>query len=378
MSGQYENPQVETVETEKTERIFVASQWQLMWWRFRRHKVAGYAAIIILIMYGVAAGAEFFSFAHPEDVEVWRGYMPPQGIHWFDNGSFRPHVIGVSGARDPETFRPIFVNDPEIKTPVHFFGHGFEYKFLGFIKTDRHLITIAPNEERPSIFLLGTDMLGRDMWSRLMFATRVSMSIGLTGVLLALVLGITFGGISGYCGGWVDIVIQRVIEILASIPTLPLWLGLAAAVPRNWSIFQIYFTITLVISLFAWTNMAREVRGRFLAMREEEFVMSARLSGSTQTRIIFRHMVPSFLSHIITVLTLSIPGMILAETALSFLGLGLRSPAISYGVLLKSAQNIQSIAIYPWMMIPALAVVFAVLAFNFVGDGLRDAADPYG
>ena len=365
-------------EVTETERIFVAPQWQLMWWRFRRHRAAVVASFIVLVLYVMAVGSEFLSMAHPENVQVPIGYLPPQRIHWFDDGGFRPHVLGIQGGRHPETFKPTYFTKPDEKIPVHLFVRGFEYKFLGFVKMDRHLVGTAPGEDRASPYILGTDVLGRDMWSRLMYATRISMSIGLVGVALSLILGISFGGVSGFYGGWIDVGIQRLIEMLRSVPTLPLWLGLAAAVPRDWSILRIYFAITLVISLFGWTDMARVVRGRFLAMREEDFVMAARVAGATEFRIIFRHMVPSFMSHIITVLTLAIPGMILAETALSFLGLGLRAPAISYGVLLKSAQNIQSIALYPWMMLPAIAVVFSVLAFNFVGDGVRDAADPYG
>ena len=358
------------------ERVFVASQWQLMWWRFKKHRAAMVAAWVLILLYVIAVASEFFSMAHPEDIETSLGYLSPQTIHWFDGG-FHPHVKGVSGGINRETFQREYETDPDDKIPVHFFVRGFEYKFLGFIKIDRHLMGIPEGYDRAGPYVLGTDRLGRDMWSRLMYGTRVSMSIGLVGVAISLLLGVSLGGVSGFFGGITDTVIQRLIEIVRAVPTLPLWMALAAAVPREWGPLKLYFAITIVISLFAWTDTARVVRGRFLAMREEEFVMAARLAGASTARVIFRHMVPSFASHIITVLTLAIPGMIIAETALSFLGLGLQAPAISYGVLLQAAQNLQAVALYQWLMIPAIAVTVAVLAFNFMGDGIRDAADPY-
>ena len=314
---------------------------------------------------------------HPEDVKTQIGYLYPQNIRWFDQERLRPHVLGISGGINPETFQREYEVDPTDKIPVKFLARGFEYKLLGFIKVDRHIVATPIDSGRAAPYVLGTDRLGRDLWSRLMYGTRISMSIGLVGVAVSLVLGVSLGGVSGYFGGVADTIIQRIIEIFRSVPTLPLWLGLAAAVPRDWGILKLYFAITLVISLFAWTDTARVVRGKFLSMREEDFVLAARLTGATNRRIIFRHMVPSFVSHIITELTLAIPGMIVAETALSFLGLGLQAPAISYGVLLRDAQNLQAVALYSWLMIPAIAVMVAVLAFNFVGDGVRDAADPY-
>ena len=365
-----------TVTVTEEERVFVASQWQLMWWRFKKHRAAMIAAWVLIFLYVIAMASEFFSMAHPEDVETSIGYLRPQTIHWFDGG-FHPHVKGVSGGIDPETFLRVYETDPEEKIPVHFFVRGFEYRFLGFLKTDRHLMGTPKDYDRAGPYVLGTDRLGRDMWSRLMYATRVSMSIGLVGVGISLLLGVSLGGVSGFFGGITDTVIQRMIEIVRAVPTLPLWMALAASVPRDWGPLKLYFAITIVISLFAWTDTARVVRGRFLAMREEEFVMAARLAGASTARVIFRHMVPSFASHIITVMTLAIPGMIIAETALSFLGLGLQAPAISYGVLLQAAQNLQAVALYQWLMIPAIAVTVAVLAFNFMGDGIRDAADPY-
>jgi peptide/nickel transport system permease protein len=361
------------------ERLFVASQWQLMWWRFRKHRLAMASAIVIVGFYLVVLGADFLAYADPNASEAQRSLMPPQSIYFFDGWRFAPHVYAVKGRRDPRTFKRVYQADPTQKIPIRFFARGFEYKFLGLIPTDRHLIGVdAGMDATKTIFLLGTDVQGRDLWSRLMYGTRISMTIGLVGVTLSLWLGVVLGGLSGFYGGIVDTVIQRLIEILRSIPTIPLWMGLAAALPREWSILQVYFAITIIISLLGWTELARVVRGRFLALREEDFVVSARLVGCTQRRIIFVHMVPAFLSHIIAATTLALPAMIISETALSFLGLGLRPPAISWGVLLQQAQNVQTVAISPWLMIPAVPVIAAVLAFNFLGDGLRDAADPYG
>jgi len=361
------------------QRIFVASQWQLMWWRFRKHKVALASAAVIGIFYLVVIGADFLAYADPNVSEAQRSLMPPQRLFFFDGWRFAPHVHGIKGARDPQTFKRVYVADPEVRVPIRFFAEGFEYRFLGLFPTNRHLIGVdSDRDANKTIFLLGTDVQGRDLWSRLMYGTRISLTIGLVGVAMSLVLGVILGGLSGFYGGFIDTVIQRVIEILRSIPTIPLWMGLAAALPRDWTILQVYFAITIIISLLGWTELARVVRGRFLALREEDFVVSARLVGCSRTRTIFVHMVPSFMSHIIAATTLALPAMIVSETALSFLGLGLRPPAISWGVLLQQAQNVQTVAISPWLMLPALPVIVAVMAFNFLGDGLRDAADPYG
>jgi peptide/nickel transport system permease protein len=361
------------------QRIFVASQWQLMWWRFRKHKLAVASAFVILGFYVVVVGADFLAYADPDLSEAQRSLMPPQRLYLFDGWRFAPHVRAVKGARDPQTFKRVYRADPDDKIPVRFFAQGFEYRFLGFIPTTRHLIGVdGDRDAAKTIFLLGTDVQGRDLWSRLVYGTRISLTIGLIGVSMSLVLGVLLGGLSGFYGGFVDTLIQRVIEILRSIPTIPLWMGLAAALPRDWTILQVYFAITIIISLLGWTELARVVRGRFLALREEDFVVSARLVGCSQMRTIFVHMVPSFMSHIIAATTLALPAMIVSETALSFLGLGLRPPAISWGVLLQQAQNVQTVAISPWLMLPALPVIVAVMAFNFLGDGLRDAADPYG
>ena len=362
------------------ERVSVASQWQLMWWRFRKHRLAMLSAAVVALFYLVVVFADFLAYADPLASEAQRGLIAPQPIYWTnpDTGGFGPHVLGMTGKRDPTTFKRVYEPDPSTKIPVVLFAHGFEYRLLGLIPTDRHLFGVSEGKAEETLFLLGTDEQGRDVWSRLMFATRVSLVIGLAGVALSLFLGVLLGGISGFYGGVVDTVIQRAIEILRSIPTIPLWMGLAAAMPRDWDILRVYFVITLIISLIGWTELARVVRGRFLSLREEDFVMAAELVGCSRTRIIFRHMVPSFLSHIIAATTLALPAMVIAETSLSFLGLGLRPPAISWGVLLQQAQNVQTVAITPWLLLPAVPVIVVILAFNFLGDGLRDAADPYG
>ncbi|HEX9245332.1 MAG TPA: ABC transporter permease [bacterium] len=360
------------------ERISVATQWQLMWWRFRRHRLAMVGSLVVLLFYGVVFFADFFAYAAPTASEAQRSLLPPQRIRWFEGGQFRPHVFGFTGRRDPVTLKRVYTLDPAKKIPVRFFARGFEFRLFGLIPADRHLLGVEGANPTETLFLLGTDEQGRDLWSRLMYATRTSLSIGLLGVTISLVLGVFLGGISGFYGGGVDTVIQRAIEILRSIPTIPLWMGLAAALPNSWTILQIYFAITLIISLIGWTELARVVRGRFLSLREEEFVMAAELAGAGQSRIILSHMVPSFLSHIIAATTLALPAMIISETSLSFLGLGLRPPAVSWGVLLQQAQNVQALAISPWLLIPAIPVIVIILAFNFMGDGLRDAADPYG
>ncbi|MCX5735971.1 MAG: ABC transporter permease [candidate division NC10 bacterium] len=360
------------------ERISVATQWQLMWWRFKKHRLAMASTVVVLLFYLVVIFADFLAYSNPLASEAQRSLLPPQRIHWFDEGRFFPHVYGFTGMRDPNTFKRVYTPDINKKIPVRFFARGFEYRPFGLIPMNLHLIGVEGTTPEESLFLLGTDEQGRDLWSRLMYGTQTSLIIGLVGVSLSLLLGVFLGGISGLYGGILDTVIQRVIEILRSIPTIPLWMGLAAALPNDWSVTQVYFAITIIISLIGWTELARVVRGRFLSLRQEDFVMAAELCGCGQMRIIFTHLVPSFLSHIIAATTLAVPAMIISETSLSFLGLGLRPPAISWGVLLQQAQNIQALAISPWLLIPSIPVTIVILAFNFMGDGLRDAADPYG
>jgi peptide/nickel transport system permease protein len=360
-------------------RVAVATQRQLIWWRFRKHRLAVVSAVIVVLFYVVAIFADTIAYTEPVDTQSARSYIPPQPIHFFDaDGNFRPTVNALKGKRDPRTFKLTYAPDPGETRDLVLFGHGYEYNLFGLFPTDMHLLGVANSRPQDALFLLGTDQLGRDLFSRLVLATRTSLSIGLVGVVMSLVLGVLLGGMSGLYGGWVDVVIQRVIEILRSIPTIPLWMGLAAAVPSSWSPQRVYFAITLIISLIGWTELARVVRGRFLALREEDFITAAELAGASQMRIIFKHMVPSFLSHIIAAVSLALPAMIISETTLSFLGLGLRPPAISWGVLLQDAQNLQTLSLAPWLLVVAVPVIVVILAFNFLGDGLRDAADPYG
>ena len=362
------------------DRISVAPQWQLMWWRFRKHKVAVSAGLVIAAFYLVAMLANFFAYSNPDDSRPAQSFIPPSPIHWFaEDGTFGPYVHPLVGERDFETFKKVWVADETVSIPIQLFARGYQYRLLGLFETDIHLIGVPEEYEAEStIFLLGTDNFGRDIFSRLVLATRTSLTIGLVGVFLSLVLGVTLGGISGYYGGVPDSIIQRIIEILRSVPVIPLWLGIAAALPLTWSPTRIYFSITIIISLIGWTTLGREVRGRFLQLRHEDFIMAARLCGARDGRIIRVHMVPLLTSHIIAATTLAVPLMIIAETSLSFLGLGLRPPAISWGVMLQDAQNVQTVAQAIWMLIPVAPVILAVLAFNFLGDGVRDAADPYG
>lgn len=356
-----------------------ASQWRLIWRAFCRNRLAVAGGIIVLLLYVVAALAEFLAPFDPNAYNPRAVYHPPQAIHWLettDSGTrFAPHIYDMKLTRDPLTLQGSYAPDPDSRVYLNIFGRGWDYRLFGVIPTDIHLI--APAEPGRNFYLWGADRLGRDMLSRTISGTRISMSIGLIGVGFTLVLGILFGGVAGYFGGRIDSVVQRTIEVIMSLPTIPIWLGLSAAMPVDWSPVTRYFAITVLLSLIGWTELARVVRGRFLALRTEDFVAAARLDGGSEWRVIFRHMLPSMTSHIIATVTLAIPAMILAETALSFLGLGLLPPVISWGVLLQEVQNVRSLAEGPWLFAPAAVVIIAVFALNFLGDGLRDAADPY-
>lgn len=361
-------------ETENTQ-VEVASQWKLMWWKFKRHRIAMVSAAVVFLFYLVALFAEFFAPTHFTTYNEVYVYAPPQRIHLFQNGRFAPYVFGNRFERDPQSFKKTWFIDEEVIIPLGLFVRGEPYKLLGFIPSERHFI--GPQNSGDPFYLLGADKSGRDMFSRIIYSSRISLTVGLVGVAISLFLGILIGGIAGLLGGKLDNIVQRLIEILISIPTLPLWLALAAVVPLDWSPVRVYFMITIILSLIAWTGLARVVRSKFLSLREEDFILAATLDGVPRSRLIFRHMIPSFLSHIIAAVTLAIPAMILAETALSFLGLGLREPVVSWGVMLRETQKVSVIATYPWLLWPAAAVIIVVLALNFLGDGLRDAADPY-
>lgn len=366
----------------KVVTLEAAGQWTLIRQRFLRHKIAAVAAGVILVLYLIGAFAEFLAPGLPNASRPQYTFAPPQRIALFapaaDGGThfFLPHVKGYKIEIEPQALRRSFVVDETKIIPIGFFVKGAAYKLWGVIPMETHLI--GPLEARDPMYLLGSDRLGRDLMSRLIYGTRVSMSIGLVGVAISLTLGVIMGAVSGYYGGWVDTLIQRIIEIVSAMPTIPLWLGLAAAIPLSWSPLSVYFMVTLIVSLLSWTGLAREVRGRFFALRGDDFVTAARLDGAGERRIIFRHILPSLTSHILAVVTLAIPTMIVAETSLSFLGVGLKPPVVSWGVLLQDAQNVRTVATAPWLLIwPSCAVVLAVLSFNFFGDGLRDAADPY-
>ena len=366
--------------TTSGEKVYMAPPWKLMWWRFRKHKMALISGVILIILYFIAAFCEFVAPYDPDEALIQFKQVPPTSIHIRDaQGQFHwPFVYLHKRTMDPDTLLITYTERTDTRYPIQFFVHGDKYKFWGLWESDLHLYGLPPAaEDKQGVFIFGTDRLGRDMASRVAYGARLSLSMGLVSVFLSLALGVVLGGISGYYGGAADVVIQRVIEFIRTIPTIPLYMTLSAALPNDWPVERIYFGITMIIALVGWTYLARVVRGRFLAMREEDFVLAARLNGSGEMRIILRHMLPSFLSYIIAAVTLNIPNMILSETGLSFIGLGLRPPAISWGVLLQEAMNLRSLVLSPWVLVPGLAVVLSVLAFNFLGDGLRDAADPY-
>lgn len=360
----------------KEEKLYTAKPWQLIWWRFAKHRLALASLIFLGVCYVVILFAEFFAPYRPFDIDKLQTYRPPQGIHFFHEGAFQgPFVYGTKRTRDPETAQVVYATDLEKIQPVRFFVDGPDYQLWGFIPMSLHLFGL--DEPKQRLTLLGTDALGRDVFSRLVYGGRVTLSAGLVGVVFSFVIGLTMGAISGYRGGKTDAAIQRLMEFIRSVPTIPLWMGLAAALPIEWDPLFVYVLITMILSLVGWTHLARVVRGRFLQIRNEDFILAARLSSASETRIIVRHMLPAMTSYIIAAMTLAVPEMILGETALSFLGLGLRPPVVSWGVLLQEAQNLRSIALAPWLLSPGIAVVTVVLAFNFLGDGLRDAADPY-
>lgn len=358
-------------------RLAVASQAQLVWWAFKRHKLAVAGLVITVLLYVIALIPGFFAINDPGAQNARTPYHPPEGVEISAPGGGLdwPHFTPQKLTRDPDTLAAIYVPDVSHRAPLVLFGHGYRYSVLGLFETDIHLLASA-NKAYP-FYPLGSDRLGRCVWSRMMQGAQISMSVGLVGVALSLLIGIVLGGISGYYGGRIDFVIQRVIEFVLALPSIPIWLAMAAALPQGWPATLQYMMITIILSLTGWAQLARVVRGRFLTLRTEEFVAAARLDGCSEGRIIFRHMLPSFASHIIASISLAIPAMILAETALSFLGLGLQPPVVSWGVLLREAQNVRSIATAPWLFAPGGAVVLAVMALNLLGDGLRDAADPY-
>ena len=356
-------------------KVHEASQLQLMWWRFKRHRLALISGILLLIAYLMIVVVEFLApyKVHTRNIDFI--YAPPQSVHLFHDGNFvGPFVYGQKMDLDMTTLRRNYSDDTADVQKLRFLCQGDPYRFWGVVEMSTHLVCPA---EGGQFHLLGTDRLGRDMLSRILYCARISLTIGLLGVATSFILGIVIGGIAGYWGGWFDTVTQRIIEVLQSIPSIPLWLALAAVMPADWSPLVIYLGITFILGLLDWTGLARAVRSKLLSLREEDYVLAAQLMGAGSTRIIGRHLIPGFMSHLIASATLTIPGMILGETTLSFLGLGLRPPITSWGVLLTEARSVSAIALYPWLLLPVVPVIFVILAFNFLGDGLRDAADPY-
>ncbi len=358
------------------DRYYYASQWELIRWRFGRHKLAVISLVLLVLLYLTAIFCEFIApYAVDTRFETF-AQSTPSKIHWIKpGGGFGPYIFGIKKVLNKQTFVYDFAEDTAVVYPIYLFVHGDEYKMWDLFRTDIHLFGIQTKDV--PLLLFGADRLGRDLFTRTIYGGRISLSIGLVGVFISFILGILIGGVSGYFGGVVDDIIQRVIDFLLSIPTIPLWMTLAAALPRDWPIIKLYFAITILFSIIGWAGLARVVRGRLLTLREEDYALAARGAGASDWRIITRHLLPGFTSHLIVSITFSIPSIILSETALSFLGLGMQPPAVSWGVLLQDAQNLTAVAQQTWLMIPALWVIVTVLLFNFVGDGLRDAADPY-
>ncbi|MFK3666836.1 ABC transporter permease [Ochrobactrum teleogrylli] len=369
------DPHSVDVMTEEQSRFYRASQLQLMRWKFKKHKLALASAIFLGALYVMIAFVEFLAPYNLHTRNVDFIYAPPQAVRLFDNGNFiGPFVYGRKMTLDMDTLRRVFVDQKDQIEPLRFFCSGDPYKFWGIFSTDLHLVCPAKGGE---LFLLGTDRLGRDVLSRILYGARISLTIGLIGIVISFTLGIVIGGLAGYHGGVFDLIVQRIIEVLQSIPSIPLWMALAAIMPITWSPMLIYLGITAILGLLDWTGLARAVRSKLLSLREEDYVLAAQLMGAKSPRIIGRHLIPGFMSHLIATATMSIPGMILGETALSFLGLGLRAPITSWGILLTEARSVSVIVFYPWLLFPIIPVILVVLAFNFLGDGLRDVADPY-
>lgn len=361
--------------TEELKAVAQASQFQLMWWQFRRHRMALVSGIFLLAVYLMIAVSEFLAPYNLHSRNIDFIYSPPQTLRFMHEGEFvGPFVYGQKMTLDMDTLRRVYADDRTDVQKLRFFCSGDPYKFWGLFSADLHLVCPAKDGQ---FFFLGTDRLGRDMLSRILYGARISLTIGALGVAMSFVLGIVIGGLAGYHGGVFDLIVQRVIEVLQSIPSIPLWMALAAIIPVTWSPILVYVGITIILGMLDWTGLARAVRSKLLALREEDYVLAAQVMGAGSARIIRRHLIPGFMSHLIASATLTIPGMILGETALSFLGLGLRPPITSWGILLTEARSINIIALYPWLLFPVVPVVLVILAFNFLGDGLRDAADPY-